>query len=116
MKKILVVDDNEDILNTVKRILISHGFDVQTYSSGLNVPDIVINYEPNLILLDIHLPDKLGTEVCKEIKEINSNLPVILFSAHSNKSEALSSCAADDFIQKPFDMKHLLDTVNLHVN
>jgi two-component system, OmpR family, response regulator VicR len=115
VKKILVVDDDEDILHIVQHILITHGFDVQTHSTGLNVPDIVMHYHPNLILLDIRLPGKLGTEVCKELKQIHSNLPILLFSAHANKGQAFALCHADGFIQKPFDIKNLIDTINLHL-
>jgi len=116
MKKILVVDDDADILNIVQHILIANGFDVQTHSTGLNVPDIVMHYHPNLILLDIRLPGKLGTEVCKELKQIHSNLPIILFSAHAEQGKAFALCDADGFIQKPFDIKNLIDTINLHLN
>ena len=116
MKKILVVDDDKDILNVVQQILVSHGFDVKTHSTGLNVPDIVMHYHPNLILLDIRLPGKLGTEVCKELKQIHTNLPILLFSAHADQGEAFAICHADGFIQKPFDIKNLIDTINLHLN
>jgi DNA-binding response OmpR family regulator len=116
MKKILVVDDDEHILHLVKHILNSHGFNVQTHSTGLNVPDIVMHYHPNLILLDIRLPGKLGTEVCKELKQIHHNLPIILFSAHADQGKAFAICDADGFIEKPFDIKNLIDTINLHLN
>jgi DNA-binding response OmpR family regulator len=116
MKKILVVDDDKDILEVVRYLLTSHGFDVQTHSTGLNVPDIVMHYHPNLILLDVRLPGKLGTEICKELKQINTHLPIILFSAHAEEGKSFAICDADGFIQKPFDIKELVDTINLHVN
>ena len=116
MKKILIVDDEQDMVAIVRHILTSHGFDVYTHSTGLNVPDIVMHYHPNLILLDIRLPGKLGTEVCKELKQIHSNLPIILFSAHAEQGKAFALCDADEFIQKPFDIKNLINTINLHVN
>ena len=116
MKKILVVDDDEDILEIVRYILTSHGFDVQTHSTGLNMPGIVMHYHPNLILLDVRLPGKLGTEICKELKQIHSHLPIILFSANASKSEAFAICDADAFVEKPFDIKNLIETINLHVN
>ena len=56
-------------------------FDVKTHSTGLNIPDIVMHYHPNLILLDIRLPGKLGTQVCKELKQLYINLPIIFFGA-----------------------------------
>jgi len=116
MKKILIVDDDKDILHVVQFLLTSRGFDVQTHSTGLNVPDIVMHYHPNLILLDILLPGKLGTEVCKELKQIYASLPILFFSAHADQGQALALCDADGFIQKPFDIKNLIDTINLHLN
>ena len=94
MKKILIVDDDEGILEIVGHILTSYGFDVKTHSTGFNVPDVVLYYHPNLILLDIRLPGKLGTEICKELKQIDSKLPIVLFSAHAEKGKALGICGA----------------------
>jgi DNA-binding response OmpR family regulator len=116
MIKILVVDDDADILSVVKHILIAHGFDVETHSSGLNVADRVLHYHPNLILLDIRLPGKSGTEVCKELKKIDTNLPIILFSAHAEQGASFALYDADGFISKPFEINNLLDTINLHLN
>ena len=82
MKKILVVDDDQDVLFLVQHILESRGFDVHTHSSGLKVPEVVMNYNPNLILLDVSLPEKSGIEICNELKQIYS-IPIILISAYS---------------------------------
>src|SRR5258706_7157112 len=117
MKKILVVDDDASILEIVSIILTSYGFEVKTHPTGFNVPDIVLYYHPNLILLDISLPGKLGTEICKELKQLNSKLPIILFSAHWGKrKDVISISDADDFIEKPFDVRDLINTINLHLN
>ncbi len=115
MKKILVVDDDPDILQIVKYVLTAHGFDVQTYSTGSNVSEVVITFDPDLILLDILLPGTLGTQVCIELKEIY-NIPIILFSAHSDERKSFEKWHADDFIQKPFDINHLVNTINSHLN
>ena len=87
MKKILVVDDDVDILFVIEHLLRLKGFDIRTHATGLGIPDIVIQYAPDLILLDVMLPGKKGTEVCKELKVINPHTPVILFSATSNASD-----------------------------
>ncbi len=116
MKKILVVDDDHSILEVVELILTSNGFDVKTHTSGYNVPHIVRNYRPDLILLDISLPEKSGTEVCKELK-ITYSIPIILFSAFFDKAEQESlACKANGFIEKPFDVKDLLNLINKHLN
>ncbi len=115
MKKILVVDDDPDISQIVKYILTVRGFDVETHTTGLNVDEVVMSYNPNLILLDIRLPGKLGTQVCKELKQKHT-IPVILFSAHSDERKSFQKWDADAFIQKPFDIDELLNTIRLHLN
>jgi DNA-binding response OmpR family regulator len=115
-KKVLVVDADENILEMVRYLLDSNGFDVKTHTTGFNVPDIVLDYHPNLILLDMRLPGKSGAEICKELKQVDSKLPVVLFSANTEREKAFASCTADDFVGKPFDIKNLIDTINMHVN
>jgi DNA-binding response OmpR family regulator len=115
MKKILVVDDDRDILEIVSYILTSRGFNVSTHTTGLNVPEAVMQFSPDVILLDINLPGKLGTEVCKELKKIHS-IPVILFSAHAKEGKVIAECNADGFIAKPFDMEALVKRIKAHLN
>jgi DNA-binding response OmpR family regulator len=66
MKKILVVEDDADILE-MKFVLEKEGYQMFEYASGLEVPEAVEKYQPDLILVDIRLPGKTGTEVCKEL-------------------------------------------------
>jgi DNA-binding response OmpR family regulator len=115
MKKILLVDDDEDILDIIESILKLNGFDVQTHSSNVDVSEIVKWNYPNLILLDIRFFGKLGTEICKELKQ-TYDIPVILISADTKRGNEFELCKADAFIQKPFKIKHLVDTINLYVN
>ncbi len=115
MKKILLVDDDEDILEVVKGILLLNGYEVQTHSSCFNVSEVVKWNYPNLILLDIRFFGKSGTDICKELKEIY-DIPIILLSADTKKGNEFALYNADAFIQKPFDMKQLVDIITLHVN
>ena len=114
MKKILVVDDDQDILYLVKYILTSRGFDVHTHSTSLNVLEVLKSYDPDLILLDIRLPWKLGTEICKEIKQIYT-VPIILISSHADHQKSFEESSADAFIIKPFDINQLVNTINLQL-
>lgn len=116
MKKILVVDDDLNILEVVKSILISYGFDVHTHPTGVNVVEVVFDIDPDLILLDIRLPGKSGTEICKELKDLHCKIPIILFSAHTQQPNFLEMFHADAFMSKPFDVKNLVNTVKFHMN
>jgi len=111
MKKILVIDDDKDILEVARISLEFYGFDVKTLSTGVDVVDVVQQYHPDLILLDIVLPEKSGMEVCKELRNLNSKIPLILFSALSEKGKDLSACKANGFIKKPFDIPQFVDTI-----
>ena len=115
MKKVLVVDDDLDILEVVEYFLVSNGFKVQTHSTGLMVNEVVNHYKPDLILLDILLPGKMGTQVCNELKQLH-DIPVILFSAHADILGSLSTSDADAFIEKPFEVKKLLTTIRSYLD
>jgi len=114
MKKILIVDDDEELVNLVNHILKSKGFDVRTQPTGLKVSDVVKDYNPHLILLDIRLYGESGTDICKELKR-RSHTPVILFSADNIKGQEFANCNADGFLSKPFTIDELLTTINLHL-
>jgi two-component system response regulator VicR len=117
MKKILIVDDDADILYVLKQLLTRRGFEVKMHSTGLNVPEVVLAFQPDLILLDILLPGKPGTEICKELKQSHCEIPIILFSAHQQYDlNFLARFGADAFIRKPFDINDLVNTVKLHMN
>ncbi len=116
MKKILVVDDDMDILFVIEHLLRLKGFDVRTHATGMGIPNIVIQYAPDLILLDVMLPGKKGTEVCKELKIIHPDIPVILFSANPEQGKAFEIYKADEFISKPFAVENLINSIKFHVN
>lgn len=109
---ILVVEDNLEIAEIIELILKNNGFGVLTHSSGLGATEIVSLYKPDLVLLDIMLPGKSGTDICRELKEISDHPPIILFSANALESKIFIVCKADAFIKKPFDIADLIQTVN----
>lgn len=114
MKKILVIDDDRDILDAVEIMLTSHGFEVFTDRNGSNLHELITDCNPNLILLDIKLSGKSGTEICAQLKETYT-IPILLFSACHNGTAAYEECKADGFINKPFEMKQFLQTLNRHL-
>lgn len=114
MKRILAVDDNQDILDVLRYILEDSGYEVDTLSDGHNLFQKIKNTHPDLILLDIMLGDMDGRTLCKNVKESSEthNIPVILVSASHNVSDSLNQKGApNDFIAKPFDMNVLLNSI-----
>ena len=114
MKRILIIDDDEDLVVMVKRILQSNGFNVLSHHTGSNAADVVKHFNPHLILIDICVYGESGTDICKQLKR-RYDIPIILFSGDTKKGEAFAQCDADGFLQKPFDIDTLLSIINLHL-
>ncbi len=117
MKKVLVADDNPDILWVVEFLLKKNGFEVITTLDGNDVIPTVREKNPDLVLLDVFLSGVDGRDLCNSIKtsEKTKNIPVIMFSAHTNLSDVMDVCKADDFVAKPFDSHFLIDKINQHI-
>jgi len=113
-KRILIVDDEPEILDFVAMRLESFGYAVMKASDGKEAMELLEKEIPDLILLDVMMPGKDGYEVCNEIKtdERTSRIPIILFTAKPQQKERLKSnykfIAADDYILKPFEAEDLL--------
>ncbi len=110
-KRILVIDDNEDILELVRMIFQEEGYDViisNTSETAEHIPYL----RPDLIVLDVRLenPDKTGADICREFKAQHPAVktPVILLSAESDLKLLANSCGADGYLSKPFDVDALL--------
>ncbi|MGH4052659.1 MAG: response regulator transcription factor [Clostridium sp.] len=102
-KKILVADDNEEIIKIIKPYLIKEGFEVITAYDGNEALVKNTEYNPSLILLDIMMPHRNGLEVCTEIRK-TSNVPIIMITARSDDGDKIMALdtGADDYIVKPF--------------
>ena len=117
MKKVLVVDDDKDILTVVKILLTMHGFNVEAISRWEEIFDRTENYKPDIILLDVALGGQDGRVLCKQIKSTakTSHIPIILFSANHGIVETYSDYLADDFIAKPFEISGLIDKLQMYL-
>lgn len=114
MPKILVVDDDIDILSVMKILLSMKGFDVEVISRGENTLPKIESFKPDVILLDVLISGYDGRAICKQLKsnDATSDIPVIMFSAHPGAAATISEYGADDFIAKPFDVNNLMKKVN----
>lgn len=118
MKKILVVDDDKDILNILNLVLQMNGFEVMVTAKGEEALSRSVNFSPELVLLDVFLSGSDGRDICNSLKRNpkTKNIPVVMFSAHSSMQEVLKVCDADDFISKPFNITELIRKINAHTS
>ncbi|NRT80807.1 MULTISPECIES: response regulator transcription factor [Clostridium] len=107
--KILVVDDEQNILDVIKAYLEKDGFDVITAMDGKSALDIYSNENIHLIVLDLMLPKMTGEEVCNRIRAVSS-VPIIMLTAKSEEDEKIEgiSMGADDYLTKPFSVRELV--------
>ena len=113
-KNIILVDDDESILTLIETILHKEGFtNISKARSGETAVSLAKEIKPDLIILDIMLPDFDGFEICKKIRT-NSMVPIIFLSAKSEESDKLISYAlgGDEYITKPFSPKELLAKIS----
>ena len=118
MHRVLVVDDNIDILQIVKIILENYGFEVAVTPKGEETLSKTDTFNPQLILMDVFLSSGIdGRELCKILKSNSQtkDIPVILFSAQIKMDDGFASWGADDFIAKPFEVKELISKIKSHL-
>ncbi len=106
--KILVIDDDVTVCETLKSYFEKEGYEVKAVNDGLTGVDSFKLYNPDIVLLDIVLPKKDGWQVCREIREV-SNQPIIMISAKCETFDKVLGLelGADDYVAKPFDLKEL---------
>ena len=109
--KILVVDDEPDIPELVKLLLVNEPYDFIAAFGGYDAIDMAISEIPDMILLDIMMPDMDGYEVVQKLKEskVASDIPIIMVSAKSEVSDKIKGMelGIDDYVSKPFDVREL---------
>jgi len=114
-KKILVVDDDPDILDALRFMLEDSGYEVKTSEKGEYAENLhdTNGGLPDVIILDVLLSGKDGRLICQKLKsqEETQRIPIIMISAHPNAKQSVSAVGADDFMAKPFDMDELLATI-----
>ena len=113
-KTVLIVDDEPDTLELIKLILESAGFKTVSAASGIEALREVDVSKPDLVLLDIMMPDMDGWEVFRKIKEKNSTLPIAILTAKAQNFDRLLGLhvlKADDYIIKPFVKNELINKV-----
>ncbi|UZP67976.1 response regulator transcription factor [Desulfovibrio mangrovi] len=115
-EKILVVEDDEDILQLLTFTFESAGFDVRTASTGRDGVTKAVSFRPDLVLLDLMLPGMSGLDVCKELRRNPdlASVPVIMLTARGEEVDRIVGLelGADDYIVKPFSPRELVLRIN----
>lgn len=112
--KIIIVDDNRDILDSIKLMLELEGHEVDTYDKGADMLSDLNNQEtPHLILLDTWLSGEDGRNICYLLKnhEEYKKIPIIMMSASQDVKKSTFESGANYFISKPFNINEILDTI-----
>lgn len=112
--RMLIVDDEPNIVSTLAPLLRGRGYDVLSASSGRSALDMVARDKPDLVILDLGLPDMQGVDVCREIRE-SSKVPIVVLSARGAEGDKVNAldAGADDYVTKPFGAEELLARIRV---
>jgi two-component system, OmpR family, response regulator len=111
--RILVVDDQPNIVDVLATVLSFHGFTVDTAGTAAEARERVARHRPDLVLLDVMLPDGDGMEICRQLRAGSDDVGVIFLTARDARADQVTGLAygGDDYITKPFDIEVLLARV-----
>ena len=114
-ENILIIDDEPDVIDLVKRKLERFGYVVDTATNGIDGLNIVHKHALDLIATDLTMPGMDGYSVCQELKKSQStaHIPIIIFSANGNVEDICKEVGADDFLIKPFDSQQMTDKIEI---
>ncbi|MCE9553310.1 MAG: response regulator [Planctomycetes bacterium] len=115
-RKILVVDDDVELVELITEVLERDGrFEVRSVNNGFDAGMMVKDYQPDLIVLDVMLPDINGKEVCQRVRSDKSmdSVKIVCISGmvEDDKVDELKAAGANDFMRKPFEVDRLVDRI-----
>ena len=116
-EKILIIEDEEDLVKGIKMNLVDEGYEVDYALNGKIGLEKALTEKPDLILLDIMLPGMNGLEICKELRRKNMDIPILMLTAKGEEIDKVIGLemGADDYISKPFSIRELLARVKAHL-
>jgi DNA-binding response OmpR family regulator len=116
MNKVLIIDDEQDVLDLAQEILEEEGYEVYSTVDGEETFDLVSSFKPDLVLLDVVLPGISGLDICRKLRRDKKTrgVKVILFTALGTEVDMMleKPDKADDYLLKPFNNSGLIDKVN----
>ncbi len=112
--KVLIIEDEQNISNFISTVLTANDFDVLVANNGAQALSVITSHCPDLIILDLGLPDMDGGNILREVRSW-SNLPIIVVSARDQDNEKASALdnGADDYLTKPFSATELMARIRV---
>lgn len=109
MKKILIIEDDRNLLNELREFLENNGYEVASVDNFLKASEIALEMRPDLVILDINLPGISGFDICRKIKE-KSNIPVLMLTSRVGIEDEIKGLeiGADEYLAKPVDTRRLI--------
>lgn len=113
MKKILIIEDDQDLAAITKDMLMAYGYHVEIVNTCEDAYEIINIDKFHLLLLDINLPDGTGFSLCKELRKV-SDVPILFASARTSINDKTTGLdiGGDDYLEKPYSLKELLARIN----
>jgi len=107
--RVLVVEDDADIADVLRRSLRNEGYEVKTSADGVDALDVAAGFVPDLVVLDLGLPRLDGVEVCRRLRE-DGDVPILMLTARAETDDRVAGLdsGADDYLVKPFERQELL--------
>jgi len=116
-EKILIIEDEEDLVKGLKLNLADEGYEIDWASDGKEGLRKALEEAPDLIILDIMLPHMNGLDICRELRQKNISIPIIMLTAKGEEVDKVVGLeiGADDYITKPFSVRELLARIKAHL-
>lgn len=116
-RRVLVVDDEEEMVDLIREPLLREGFDVLTAFTGRDALAVVRSQKPDMVLLDLMLPDVDGLEICRQLKwdPATASIPVLIITGKSDEADVVLGLGlgAEDYLVKPFRLKELVARIKV---
>ncbi len=116
LRSVIIVEDDEDIADSIRYNLEREGFRVRLATTGEDALNLILDRPPNLILLDLNLPHMNGFELCRRLRAESPTMrvPILMLTARADEADKVLglNMGADDYITKPFSMRELMARVN----
>ena len=116
LRSVIIVEDDEDIADSIRYNLEREGFRVRLATTGEDALTLILDRPPNLILLDLNLPHMNGFELCRRLRaeSTTTRVPILMLTARADEADKVLglNMGADDYITKPFSMRELMARVN----